>query len=134
MDRLKDKLDSLSNYYDELIDDLPEKDEFIKNRLSRRGIEKTIELICETIIDISNIIISKNKLEKPTDSRSSITILEKNNMISKKLSEKIKDLISFRNLLVHRYGKIDEIEEFENIVENHEDILKFIKEISSNLK
>jgi len=106
--RIEEKLDDLLKYYEELLEDLPQKKEFKEKRLARRGIEKTLELIADTIIDISLIIISSKGLEKPQDSRDSINILEKNKIITSSLSAKIKDLISFRNLLVHRYGKIDE--------------------------
>ena len=63
------------------------------------------------------------------DSRGAIEELYKNKIINQNLKEKVADLISFRNLLVHRYGKIDEKLEFENIKENHEDILEFVKRI-----
>lgn len=127
--KLRDKLEQLLKYYEELLEDMPDNEEFINNRIKRRGIEKTIELIVETIIDISNIIISYKNFEKPIDSRNSINILSKQKIISNSLSLKISDLISFRNLLVHRYGKINEKEEFIHIKENYEDIKKFIDEI-----
>lgn len=132
--RLKDKVEQLSKYYDELIEDMPLNDEFLNNRIVRRGIEKTIELIVETIIDIANIIISSKNLEKPIDSRNSIQILFKQKIISEKLSLKICDLISFRNLLVHRYGKINEKQEFDHIIDNYDDIKDFINEIILFLK
>lgn len=132
--RNKDKLDQLVTFYEELLEDMPQNEEFLENRIVRRGIEKTVELIVETIIDIANIIISQKNFEKPIDSRESITVLAKHKVISKILSEKIKDLISFRNLLVHRYGKLDEKEEFIHIQENHPDIKKFIEGIEHFLK
>jgi uncharacterized protein YutE (UPF0331/DUF86 family) len=61
-------------------------------------------------------------------------ILYKNKILSNNVALKIKDLVSFRNLLVHRYGKLDEKEEFTHISENHKDIEKFIEEIDKYLK
>lgn len=132
--RVSDKLDDLIKYYGELKEDFPEEDEFQSNRLSRRGIEKTIEIIADTIIDIALILVSSLGLEKPSDSGEAIEILEKHEIIQKPLAEKIKDLISFRNLLVHRYGKIDQHKEYVSIAENHEDIILFVKEIERTLK
>jgi len=54
-EKLNDKLDQLSDYYEELMEDLPNKDTFIEKRIVRRGIEKSIELIADTIIDITNM-------------------------------------------------------------------------------
>ena len=133
-EKINNKLDELSSYYDELMEDFPKKKEFTGNRLARRGIEKTIELIADTIIDISNILISELKLKKPADSRSSIDTISEKEVISKKLCSRIKDLISFRNIIAHRYAKLDNEEEFEHIDENHEDIEKFIEEVDKFVK
>ncbi len=133
-DRIKDKLDELVSYHRELVEDLPEKNEFKQERLVKRGIEKTIELIADTIVDIALIIISERGLKKPEDSRDAISILEESKILTFKLAGKIKNLVSFRNLLVHRYGKIKEDLEYENISENQEDIILFVKEIEADLK
>lgn len=133
-DRIKDKLDELVSYHRELIEDLPEKDEFKQERLVKRGIEKTIELIADTIVDIALIIISEKGLKKPEDSRDALSVLEENKILTKKLAGKIKDLVSFRNLLVHRYGKIKADLEYNNISENSEDIIFFVKEIETSLR
>jgi len=50
------------------------------------------------------------------------------------LSERVKDLVSFRNLLVHRYGKIDENREFKSIVEGTPDISLFVSCVIKFLK
>jgi len=80
------------------------------------------------------MLISQNGFEKPKDSREAIVILEKNKILSKKVSLQIQDFISFRNLLVHRYGKVNEKQEYENIAENHKDVLDFVKEVKLFIK
>ncbi|MBS3123131.1 DUF86 domain-containing protein [Candidatus Woesearchaeota archaeon] len=132
--RIQDKLDELAKYYEELGEDLPSEDEFIEDRLIRRSIEKTVELIADTIIDIAFVLISSLKLDKPQDSRAALQTLEGHKIISKHISAKIKDLVSFRNLLVHRYGKVDSSLEYNCIKENESDIGLFIEEIDTYLK
>ncbi len=127
--RLKDKLDLISCYYGELREDLPSEEEFSQERVPRRAVEKTIELIADAIVDVAMIIISARGLEKPKESSESITILEKNKIISSHLANKIKDFVRFRNLLVHRYAKVDEQREYEVIRDNHSDVLVFLKEL-----
>ena len=127
--RITEKLDQLIGYHQELLEDLPTKTEFKNERLTRRGIEKTIEMIADLIIDIALIIISEKGLEKPEDSRDAIRVLAKNKVLSKNTSNNVQDLISFRNLLVHRYGKIDDNLEFDNIKNNHKDVILFVKEV-----
>ena len=58
---------------------------------------------------ISDILISELDLEKPEDSKSAMDIISKNSIINKDLAAKLKNLISFRNLIVHRYAKINNV-------------------------
>lgn len=132
--RIKEKLDQIVLYYDELLEDFPSEEEFQQNRLTRRGIEKTVELIAEGIIDTAMMLISLQGLEKPNDSRAAIALLEKKGILSSTPGKKIQDFISFRNLLVHRYAVIDEEREYATIAENHEDIIFFVKEIEQFLQ
>ena len=67
--RIEDKLDELFRYHKELIEDLPAKKDFKKERIIRRGVEKTVELIADTILDIALMIISGEGFEKPEDSK-----------------------------------------------------------------
>lgn len=134
LQRLKDKLDLISNYYNELKEDLPSEEEFIQERVPRRALEKTIELIADAVVDVAMIIISAKSLEKPKESCESIAILAKSNILSFSLADKIRDFIRFRNLLVHQYAKVDEYREFETIRDNHEDILLFLREMGSLVK
>ena len=131
--RIEEKLDDLVLFHEELIEDLPDSfEDFTEQRIVRRGVEKTIQLIADSIVDIALMIISEQGYEKPLDSRQAIITLEKK-VLSKRVSKQIQDLISFRNLLVHRYGKIREREEYETIIENHGDILAFASEVKKFL-
>ena len=135
LQRVKDKLDLISKYYDELNEDLPQsEEEFSRERVSRRAIEKTIELIADAVVDVAMIIISAKSLEKPNESCESISILAKNGILSSSFADKLKDFVRFRNLLVHQYAKVDEQREFETIRDNHQDILGFLKEMEDFVK
>jgi len=127
--RLKQKLGDLVILHEELMEDLPDMEEFMEKRLARRGIEKTIQLIADAMVDVAYMIISERGYARPADGRDAISVLEKEKVLSTKLAAKIKELISFRNLLVHRYGVVNEKQEFENISENHSDVLDFVREI-----
>jgi uncharacterized protein YutE (UPF0331/DUF86 family) len=135
LQRVKDKLDLISKYYDELNEDFPNsEEEFSQERVPRRAIEKTIELIADAVVDVAMIIISSKSLEKPKESSESIAILAKSGFLSSSLAGKMKDFIRFRNLLVHQYAKVDEEKEFETIRDNHKDILEFLKEMEVFVK
>ncbi len=132
--KINDKLDLIGRYYSELMEDLPSEEEFIRDRLPRRSIEKTVEFIADAIVDVAMTIISVKGFEKPIEACESITVLEIKDVLSPELSAKIKNLIKFRNLLVHQYAKIDQKREYHGILENHEDIIDFVKEIEEFVK
>ncbi|MAF99189.1 MAG: hypothetical protein CMH61_01110 [Nanoarchaeota archaeon] len=131
MSRIDDKLDEIVTLHEELMEDLPPEEVFLKKRVVRRGIEKTVQLIADTIVDVALMIISQEGFDRPQDSRDAIKKLKEEGILTKNLASKIQDFVSFRNLLVHRYVKVNKEEEYENIDENHKDILDFVRAIES---
>lgn len=72
------------------------------------GIERGLQISIECIIDISNVIISSLDMEKPDTYRQSILFLEKQQILPKDFAKEIANMISFRNILVHDYMRVDE--------------------------
>ena len=93
-----------------------------------------IESAIENVIKICSMINSDLKLGIPSDEDSIIKNLADKKILSKELYEKIINMKGFRNILVHRYGKINDEIAFENIKENIEDFEGFKKEISKFLE
>lgn len=56
-------------------------------------------------------------------------ILKEEEIIGKELAIKLEDMARFRNLLVHRYGEVDNKRVLEIIKHNLRDIEEFEKEI-----
>jgi uncharacterized protein YutE (UPF0331/DUF86 family) len=109
IERIKDKLSELKVYIMELEEDIPEdEEEYIEERVPRRACERTFQLACEDVLDICNLIIAGKALGLPKDNRDSIKKLYDNKIIPEKLSSNLEDMVSFRNLLLHRYGKVDD--------------------------
>src|SRR3989344_1262891 len=102
--------------------------------LVKDGIYKRIENAIEDMIDICGIINSELKLGIPTEDEDLIDNVFKKKIISKNLYLKIKEMKGFRNILVHRYGDLDDKLAFENIKSGLDDFELFIKEIESFLK
>lgn len=135
VDRMKDKLDELHRYVEDLKEDLPgNPEEYVHDRKSRRASEKDFELACDSLIDICNIIISSKELGRPTDNKDSVNKLTEAGVLTTGSASSLKDMIGFRNLLVHRYGKIDHEEAFDYLSEEVEDFKKFTQEIREFIK
>lgn len=107
--------------------------------LVKDGIYKKVEASIQEIITICSIINSDLKLGIPSNRDDIIAALSNNNILSSKMTEKIKALKGFRNFLVHRYGKIDDEIAFDDIKDGlsdfelfKEEILHFLNNIREN--
>ncbi|KYH33998.1 hypothetical protein CLTEP_20500 [Clostridium tepidiprofundi DSM 19306] len=94
------------------------------------GIERGIQISIECVIDISNIIISVLDIEKPDTYREAILILSKEDILPKRFAKQIANMVSFRNILVHDYMRIDE-KIMIDILKNHlNDFIKFMNYVN----
>jgi uncharacterized protein YutE (UPF0331/DUF86 family) len=126
VERIKDKLAELQVYITELDEDLPDaEDEYLGERVTRRACERTFQLACEDVLDICNLVIAGKSLGLPKDNRDAIRKLADNKIIPKKLSDRLEDMVGFRNLLVHRYGKVDDSRAYRYLKEDVDDLYEF---------
>lgn len=111
------------------------KDNLKEDIIRYWGIERGIQILIELVIDISNIIISANNVEKPNTYRQTIMKLSKIGVIPKDFAIDLSKMVGYRNILVHDYAKIDEeiildilnskLDDFANYIDN---VKKWLKE------
>lgn len=104
-------------------------EKFKKMGLEKDGIYKRIEFSIELVLDICNILNSDFNLGIPEDEGNSIDNLEENGKLSGECAELVRKMRGFRNILVHRYGEINDEQAFEMIKEGMGDFKKIIGEI-----
>jgi uncharacterized protein YutE (UPF0331/DUF86 family) len=129
--KIQGKIDELESYLSELETLLPGQENEYMILRTKRACEKTFELACETLLDVCNIIISLEGYGKPMDSRDSVNKLVENEIISEDLGDRLKDMIGFRNLLVHRYYRIDDRRAFEQLKSETKDFFEFIEAVET---
>lgn len=128
------KLDEINSYLEELEQIKPTNfEEYEESIEKKRAIERLLQISIESIIDISYIIISNLKLGVPSDEDILFEELNNKKIISDKLTTILKEMKGFRNILVHKYGKVDDEQVFENL-DKLEDFDKFKEEILNFLK
>jgi len=109
-------------------------DQYKKDWKIQRIVERTLQIMIEICIDISNHIISDNKYRIPQNNAESFEILFENNIINKKLKDTMKKMVGFRNIIVHEYFEIDP-EIVVNILKSKlNDFKKFEKAVIKFLK
>ncbi|HHV75403.1 MAG TPA: DUF86 domain-containing protein [Thermoanaerobacterium sp.] len=94
------------------------------------GIERGIQISIECVIDIANIIISALSIEKPDTYKESILALSKVGVLPQTFARDVSCMVSFRNILVHDYMKVEE-KIIVDILKNHlDDFVKYIDYIN----
>ena len=101
--------------------------EFSRLGLVKDGIYKRVEFCIENVFDICAIINTDLELGVPRDDEDILDNLVKNKILSEEMKEKLKSMRGFRNIVVHRYGAVDDKIAFEIMLENLPDFYHFIK-------
>ena len=113
-------------------DNLPsETEEFIQLGLVKDGIYKKIEFCIQTIYDICSILNTDLHLGIPEGDESIIDNLSRRKLFNDNMAEKLKQMKGFRNILVHRYGKINDELAFDVLKNNLDDFDTFLEIIEN---
>ncbi|HJH26775.1 MAG TPA: DUF86 domain-containing protein [Methanophagales archaeon] len=102
--------------------------------LIKDGIYKRIEFAIENVFDICAIINTDLELGIPGDDEEIVENLVKNTILSEEMREKLKLMKGFRNIVVHRYGKIDDNLAFAILKKNIRDFYDFIRRVEEILE
>lgn len=101
-------------------------EEFSRLGLVKDGIYKRVEFCIENVFDICAIINTDLELGVPRDDEDILDNLVKSKILSEEMKEKLKSMRGFRNIVVHRYGAVDDKIAFEIMLENLPDFYQFI--------
>lgn len=128
-ERIKEKIDEIGQFLEELENSLPEDFEEYKTDYKLRAIgERYFEKIIEGVVDLAFYIIKEKNLKQPEEDKQAFEILSKEKIISESLADKLKDAKGMRNILAHEYGRIDNELVFHSLVEELiPDVQEFIK-------
>lgn len=132
--RILSKLDELNSYLVELEEVMPKNyEEYVNSIEKKRSCERLLHISVECVIDVCSLMVKGLRLGLPSGEEDLFERLERKKIISGRMKEKLKLMRGFRNVLVHRYGEVDDELVFENL-KSIEDFKDFSKEITSFLK
>jgi uncharacterized protein YutE (UPF0331/DUF86 family) len=127
---IRSKLADIEESVDLVAENLPQSfEEFSQLGLVKDGIYKRMEFAIENIIDITSIINSDLRLSVPESEESFVENLVKKGILTQKLADKTRRMKGFRNIIVHRYGRIDDLLAHKILTEHMDDIYEFIESI-----
>jgi|SRR3989344_4694410 len=132
---IEHKLSEISDNVNIVSENMPSKfEDFADMGLSKHGLYKMIEFAIQDVIDICSILNSDLSLGMPENEDILLEHIENKNIFTKNVMSKIKEMKGFRNILVHKYGDIDDRKAFEDVGEGLKDFESFIKEIENFLE
>lgn len=104
----KDRIIKHINFLDEELKDYLQftklsREEYLKNRDKRRNVERWIENIIHTTVDVARIILSIEEMAIPDTYREIVSMLSAVNGLEELDTEKLSRWIKFRNIIAHEY-------------------------------
>ena len=114
-----------------LIEEIRSQDfeSFSSNFRDIQAAKHSLQESIEACLDIGSHIISEKGFQRPENYKDIYKVLEEEGIIDPLLSERLQEMAQFRNLLVHRYTKIDTKRVYNIMSEDIKDIQEFIKRI-----
>lgn len=129
------KLENMKKY----VDFLKSKRNITKKQLStdyglESAIERNFQTALECVIEIGEIIISKEGFRRPEKYRDIILILGENGILPERFAKKFEKAIGFRNVLVHHYAEVDLNKLYEYLQKNLKDFDTFARHVVRYLR
>lgn len=131
---IENKISSTKKYLKILEDYKKYSQKEIEDDITIKGaVERYLYLAIQATINLSEAIISYKNLRKPSTISESFSILNEENIISSELTEKMKNMSGFRNVIVHDYEKLDYDIVYDVLQNKLKDISNFIGTIEKNI-
>jgi uncharacterized protein YutE (UPF0331/DUF86 family) len=109
-------------------------EEFKEDVITKRFIERNIEIAIEQMIDICKHFVSGLDLSEPETYSECFDMLAKEGVILEKSLDTFKSMVRFRNILIHAYEGVDDSITYGIYKGRLDDFKIFIKEIRDYLR
>lgn len=73
----------------------------------RRFVEHTLQIAIQAALDVASHIVSDERLGEPRTGRELFDLLERGAWLPPDLARTLRNMVSFRNVLVHGYADVD---------------------------
>lgn len=92
----------------------------------QRFVEHTLQIAIQSLLDVSSHIVSDEHLGEPRTNRELVDLLERGGWLSGDLAQRLRNMIGFRNILVHGYETVDLAIVREVVERRLGDLLEFV--------
>jgi uncharacterized protein YutE (UPF0331/DUF86 family) len=99
-----------------------------------RFVAHTLQIAIQAVLDIASHIVSDERLGEPRTNGEMFDLLQQHGWLLPTLAETMRQMVGFRNIVVHGYANVDS-RIMRDIVENRlDDLLAFTAAISTRLE
>jgi len=95
----------------------------------KRAVERSLQVSVEICLDIGRRIIARNGYKYPDSNRQVFEILAREGIVSAALLPALRKMAGFRNIVVHEYVRIDDVQVYGMLKSNVGDFEAFATEI-----
>lgn len=106
------------------------KEEILKDTAKLERVKYNFIVAIQSIIDICNHIVAKKGGRPPEDYADCFKILGEMGIIDQDFSHKLSQMAKFRNLLIHLYWEVDDVQVLNVLREELGDFDKFLEVIA----
>lgn len=86
---------------------LAQPDRIRQDIRERRFVEHTLQLAIQAALDVASHIVSDERLGEPRTNRELFDLLEHGGWVAPELAQTLRNMVGFRNVLVHGYDTVD---------------------------
>jgi len=127
---VESKMADLQAYFAEL-DTIVANDvrDIVADNLKLRSVERLFQLIVDTAVDINTHIIATSLASVPDDYQSTFISLAEQAILPMDFAVRIAPSVGLRNLVVHRYGRVDVkrmVDDIKREIGQYHEYLKYI--------
>lgn len=132
---VRTKIKEIEESLEIIENNLPDNvEDFSRLGIIKDGIFKRLEYSVESVFDICAILNADYKLGIPDTDKDLVDNLVQYNILPREMKEKLGTMKGFRNIVVHRYGQIDDRIVFNILKEHLNDFYDFIDIINDHLE
>src|SRR5881396_2287189 len=73
----------------------------------QRFVEHTLQIAIQAALDVASHIVSDERLGEPRTNRELFDLLQRHHWLSPELTDTMRQMVGFRNIVVHGYQSVD---------------------------
>lgn len=129
---VRKKLHQIESFVSQL-EDLGRPADIGDDLVQERFVQHTLQIAIQATLDIAAHIVADERLGEPKDNAELFRILARHGWISAELATTMKEVVGFRNVVVHGYADVD-LRIVRDVAEHRvEDLLTYVSEIRGRL-